>query len=251
MIGAIQNQDITIAAGASQVVQIAGQIVDFIASGSAFDVIEVRPDFMQGAATLKQGQGFDFGAQFTQLLVLNKGATALVGTLVISTSGFRNFRISGDVNVLDGGKSRTMQGTALVGYAYLPPLASNLAGIQLWNPATSAKNVFIEQLTTFSTGTLAQGVGVRGANAVLSTAAGNPQAKKINGTPSIMQMATQYFTTSVGVGSTPTIGIMDKSTKIFRPAEPIQLAPGAGLIVLGGMLNEDLGVGFEYFEEAA
>jgi hypothetical protein len=137
MSGAIQSQDITIAPGASQIVQIGGQVVDFISSGSAFDVIEIRPDFMQGSATLKQGQGFDFGALFTQLLVINHGATAITGTLVISTSGFRNFRISGDVNVLDGGKSRSLNNSAFMASAFVGPVAAQFSRVQLWNPAGS------------------------------------------------------------------------------------------------------------------
>ncbi|SKC92262.1 hypothetical protein [Paraburkholderia hospita] len=244
----IQNQDITIAPGASQIVQIGGQVVDFIASGSAFDVIEIRPDFMQGAVTLKQGQGFDFGAQFTQLLVINKGATAIAGTLVISTSGFRNFRISGDVNVLDGGKSRTLSGASKIACVSSTGAAGTFARVQLWNPANSNLRFVLEAITIATGGVNDSAVMVY-QTAALSTLFQLGQPKLAGAAASVGGV---YLDTTATPGAPPegiAIALPPYTTFTYKFSEPVVLPPGYGCTLWATVANAQLVANYEWYEE--
>jgi hypothetical protein len=251
MSGVIQSQDLTIAAGASQLVQIAGQVVDFLTSGSAFDTIEVRPDFMQGSAVLKQGQGFDFGAQFTQLLVINKGANALAGTLIISTAGFRNFRISGDVNVLDGGKSRTQLNSAFSTTSSVSAVAAKYPCGQLWNPAGNTKRLIVESMEVGSS--VAGGVNIVINQAMLTTdatathmgcklAGGVAQSAQIRvDNVAAFPAQTQWMFNSY---------IQASTGKLWTPKEPLVILPGWGVTAYTNQANGDILANFEWYEEA-
>ncbi|KFL54383.1 hypothetical protein JM78_04595 [Burkholderia pyrrocinia] len=244
----IQSYDIQIPAGGTQLLEVGAQIFDFLSSGSAFDTIQVLPEFQQGNVTLKLGQGFDAGQVVNRWFVKNPGPTAINGTVVLSTAGFRNFRISGDVNVLDGGKSRTMANSAYGGYGQQPAVAAQYSRIQLWNPATNTNRLVLEQLAVYA-GSLST-MALESSTAQLANFVDFGQAKLLGGTASV---AGCYSDTTVTVPPTNMmIGGYPVAAGILQNIplrEPIVIRPGYGLIVGCQTVNNGTTASFEWYEE--
>ncbi|TFE36541.1 hypothetical protein E2553_43215 [Paraburkholderia dipogonis] len=249
----IQAYDINLPAGGTQTIEASAQICDFLSSGSAFDQIEVRPNFTQGAATLKLGQGFDFGSIVERWLIVNKGATAIAGQVMLSTAGFRNFRISGDVNVLDNGMSRTLTNQTFLAQGFRAADTSNRCHVQLWNPVGSGKVLIVESINAVSTsGQWLTNVGF--ANAILPTptdiTASSIGSKLAGG---VLGVAKVYNCMSaggqVGVALAALAGQAAlPSSQNFK--EPVVVPPGWGLIQSCVQINTALQAGFEWYEQA-
>lgn len=252
----IQAYDINLAPagaqGSTQIIEATAQICDFLSSGSAFDQIEVRPNFTQGSAVLKLGQGFDFGKSVDRWLVVNKGTTAVAGQVMLSTAGFRNFRISGDVNVLDNGLSRTMQNAAFLCQGFRAADATNRCSVQLWNPVGSGKNLIVESINAVSTsGQWLTNVGL--SNATLATptdiTATSVGSKLAGGAIGVAKLYT-----NVTAGGTVNVALAALAGQAAIPSmqpfkEPIVIAPGYGLIQSCVQVNTALQAGFEWFEQ--
>jgi hypothetical protein len=251
----IQAYDINLAPagsqGSTQIIEATAQICDFLTSGSAFDQIEVRPNFTQGAAVLNLGQGFDFGALVDRWLIVNKGATAIAGKVVLSSSGFRNFRISGDVNVLDGSKSRTLNGSAFAGNGGGNATAGQYAVGQLWNAAANSNRVVVEQISIIAAGASGVNVAVliRNANEAGSVLQGQGISKKGGGAVAQAAMYSLSTATIVPAGNLMQLAAPSNGFATFKFSEPVVLPPGYGLTVWSYTLNATMGAQFEWYEE--
>ncbi|WP_343549438.1 hypothetical protein [Ralstonia sp.] len=246
VIESVRSYDLNIPVGGAQNIDAMGDRVQFLSATDPFASIELRPNYTQGNINLMPGQGFRFEKAATGWVVFNKGTVALTGTLLIGSGNFFDQRISGSVYVIDGGKARTLSGTASMGYLYQAPTAAQYAHVQLWNPAASGKNCFIEQFSFFSTGTVAAGISVRSSIAALATLGGNPACKSLGKPASSMEL--RSITNAVIQGAS-VVGSLDKAIKLFKVTEPIHLAPGNGLTLINVTSGEDLGATFELFEE--
>ncbi|HDR8925162.1 TPA: hypothetical protein QDB26_004169 [Burkholderia vietnamiensis] len=244
----IQSYDIQIPAGGAQTLEAGGQIFDFLSSGSAFDQIQVLPEFQQGNVTLKLGQGFDAGKVVNRWFVKNPGTTAINGTVVLSTAGFRNFRITGDVNVLDGGKSRTLAQAAFCGNGVQAAVAAQFSRVQLWNPAGSGVRAVVESLSIHVPAGLTAAAYF--ATAQLATLEEAGQSKLANGAAAKCSI---YMDTTAVAPTFPLltqVAAQANSTTPFQPKEPFIVPPGYGLELWSSTLNAMLGVNFEWYEEA-
>ncbi|KVT87474.1 hypothetical protein WK59_09325 [Burkholderia ubonensis] len=246
----IQSYDIQIPAGGAQTLEAGGQIFDFLSSGSAFDQIQVLPEFQQGNVTLRLGQGFDAGAIVNRWYIKNPGSTAINGTVVLSTAGFRNFRISGDVNVLDGGKSRTLSGSAFAMFGnVLNGVAGQYTRVQLWNPAASTKRIVIETVTPLS-GAATEAMALAFNTAQLTTLVGAGVSKLAGGAAATGAVYTDTTATaSTAAQDAIMFQMAANSNQQYKLVEPIVLPPGNGLIVWGQSVNVGLGATFEWYEE--
>jgi hypothetical protein len=250
----IQAYDIQLGAAGSntstQIIEATAQICDFLNSGSAFDTIEVRPDFTAGSAVLKLGQGFDFGKPVNRWLVVNKGATPVNGTLMLSTAGFRNFRISGDVNVLDGSKSRALNGSAfsLVGAA--GGLAGNYGQVQLWNPAGSNTRLVVEAVAINDN--VENNIAFfTDSTAALATLVGSGKPKMI-GSAVASQGKVYVGNVAAPPPATSRMGVLSMLQWVTyqqKFAEPVVIPPGYGLVVCNAVTGSGIGVAYEWYEE--
>ncbi|WP_423197144.1 hypothetical protein DFLDMN_000720 [Cupriavidus sp. H19C3] len=249
IIESVQQYDLNIQPGGAQNIDVAGDRIQFLSAVDPFAKIEIRPNYAQGNISLRPGQGFRFSEQVTRWVVFNRGSVPLQGFLLIGSGDFFDQRIAGTVDVIDGGKARTMGGLAFSGYAYQTAGGALYPHVELWNPAGNTKNLFVEQVSVITGGTLSSGVGVRGHNGPLSTIFGNPASKKIGATNSSAELRVQSSATLIGATN---LMAFDKALRVLKFSEPIQIAPGCGLIVLNGLANvgEDIGVNFEFYEEA-
>jgi hypothetical protein len=249
----IQNYDINLGPAGSQtstqVIEASAQIIDYLSSGSAFDQIQVFPDFIQGQVTLKLGQGFDAGKLVNRWLIKNTGSTAIAGTVVLSTAGFRNFRISGDVNVLDGSKSRTLNGSAFTGYTSAGPVAAQFTRVQLWNPANSGVRLVLEAATLVGS-SASEGAYFYFGQTALATLTGNGISKR-SSIATQAQGQTRADTTATGIPGNGLITVLIPGGQSFTNKfnEPLIVDPGYGVMAWSTAANDAMGVGFEWYEE--
>lgn len=250
VIASVQQYDLNIPVGGSQAIDVAGDRVQFLSATDPFAVIEVRPNFAQGNITLKPGQGMRFSEQVQRWVVFNKGTVALTGMLIIGTGDFFDQRISGTVDVIDGGKARTLGGIAMMGYAMRPAVAAQNSRVQLWNPAGSGKRLCVEAVTTVS-GNAAENVNFIGSTVALAATIQYGVSKLLGGTASVVAINTDSV-----VGIAPTVGILHSmtmaaaSSQSFKFTEPIIVMPGNGLTGWSTVVNADLGMTYEWYEES-
>jgi len=235
--------DFNVGPNQSQHIDVAGTFVKY-KGGSG--MIRVRLNG-GGFIDLLPGQGVN-NVNFVSVDVQDRTGAQNVGTILAGMYDFRDDRITGTVDVVDGGKARTNSDSAGIAYGYTGPSASTAAHVQLLNPTASAKNIYVEQIAFFSTGTVANGIAVRRLDTPLANLYGNGARKRVNASAaSVAEVRTLNNATVLGTGNY--MMALDKSLKLFRFTEPLQLPPGVGLILVNATSGEDLGATFEYFEE--
>lgn len=167
------------------------------------------------------------------------GSVQVVGT--VSTTGV--------VEVVDGGKSRTLAGGAFMGVATAGIVAAQYPLAQLVNPAGSGKNVYVKRYTvsgsqaTFYTVKLTQGIA-----ASASIAGGNKNSALAAGVAVLKN-------TNVAVGGLPAGALSDQLAIAAYGCipqvmeEPILIAPGWALSFTSAAAAMDIAVGLEWIEE--
>jgi hypothetical protein len=119
------------------------------------------------------GQGFRLDKKtFTNLQVTNYGGQAtIIGALLIADGGFFDNRVTGSVEVIDGGRTRALNNGSFIGTNGIAGSAGNISHLQMWNPVGSGVNVFVDSM---SMGALAAtGMYLRTSTAALSTLYGS------------------------------------------------------------------------------
>lgn len=253
IIESVQQYDLNIDPGKAQNIDVTGDRVQFLSAVDPFAQIELRPNFAQGNISLRPGQGFRFSQQVTRWVVFNRGNVPLQGFLLIGSGDFFDQRIAGTVDVIDGGKARTLGGQSYVANGGANAVAGQYSVAQMWNPAGSNRKAIIESIQLVSTGSPVVGQillqnNILGGGPVLNQYG---QSKLAGGAPSVI--ATYGLNTASLVPATPMMLLTAQaySTPLVKPVEPFVLPPGWGVTVWGFIVNSTVGVNFEWYEEAA
>lgn len=226
------------------------------AIGSYFKVqaatgqVEVRGDTFGTVGVLLPGQGMR-GSAFGRLEFRDLSGSANMVTVLIAGSDFVDDRISGSVEIIDGGRTRTMAGEAFTAFGqHQVSVAANRPIVQLWNPPGSGRNAFIKS-AIYSSNT-AQFVGITPAPVQLGALFGQAKAKsqsKPDGATQVrnVQQAAYPGSPNLFSGYIQANGVLQLTMQ-----EPLMIAPGEGLGVFGAdtSLNNLLTVCFELVEEA-
>jgi hypothetical protein len=224
---------------------------DYFKVLSATGAFKVRGDSFGEMGALLAGQGLR-GVPFQRLDFIDTSGASNELQVLVAGADFVDDRVTGEVSVIDGGKARTRSNTAMTAQIYCGAVAGQYAHCQLWNPADSGKNAFIEQL--FLNGAAAQGVSVLSHNAALSTAAGTPrpQSKKVGGAQSALFNYKQNAAAAIPTGQVLGLFAAPANQTILLPfREPFMLPPGQGIVAyVNSVQNTDLNAVFEFFEEA-
>jgi hypothetical protein len=219
-------------------------------AGGADSSIKVQmPGSGGGELILKVGQGFKLNTDFDRLVISNNLAQGnILGNLVIADGTFSDHRVVGTVEVIDGGKNRTLSGAAFIIAMYQGPVAAQYSAVQLFNPATSKKNTVIEKMYVSSA--TAQFLKI-GSNMVANAApAGNAPAKKIGGAQSLAQyIVSSAVGAPAGFAFLVQIQVQASQALVIEFREPIILPPGYGLNVIGGAVNTDVNASIEFYED--
>lgn len=243
------------ASGASQTVNAPGRYVKYMvgnAGGSDTGLI-ITPGSKPGSKILLYpGQAFtlpDGVAQPNGWTIANAvGQANIAGTLVIGEGRLDDNTLSGTVNVLDGGKARTLNNSAYMATTFAGPVAAQFSRVQLWNPAGSGIRSIVESVEMM--GVAAQVAGVLQGNVgQLTTLYGQGQPKLIGGSQSISQV--REDTTATGnVGATiASMTVQAYGSQLIVFKEPIVVPPGYGLTLYATFTNAQMGANFEWFEE--
>ncbi|OXY50506.1 hypothetical protein P730_19375 [Salmonella enterica subsp. enterica serovar Enteritidis str. SHSE004] len=247
----MMNFPLNLAVGAAQPVSQVGNYVYYKAgsAGGADPSIKVKTD-LGDEYILMPGQGFRLDKRtFTNLQVTNAaGQATIIGMLLIADGGFFDNRTTGSVEVVDGGKARTLAGSAFVGYGFQGGSAGNISQVMLWNNGNGLKSLFVEQISIFVGNTAVQGIGMRSASASIGGTMVTAKSKKLGSTDSTTAEI-RYISGALGGTVADTMMNLTQGTSIFKCSEPIVIPPGKGLLLFNGVANDSLGVNFEFFEE--
>lgn len=176
-----------------------------------------------------------------------------LGTMRIGMGSVESSRLVGTVQTIDGGKARSMSGSAFTAYGWVQGTAGQSPFVQLWNGSAS-KRAVINAILIGSGG--GQNGHIRFNQQAINGAVGMVGAMKMSGIQAascdIRQTANATFAPPVfGTGANLlTLFNQGGQTTQYRPTEPFVLPPGFGLVVCGSSQGVDMGVSFEWFEEA-
>lgn len=230
--------DFNLSANQSQHIDVVGTFLKYKAGTGT---IRVRMDG-GGYIDLLPGQGVN-NVKFTSVDVQDRTGAQNVGTILAGIYDFRDDRITGSVEVIDGGKNRTNAGVAFTAHVWCPPPAADKGAVlQLWNPAGSGKNLIVEQVVASVGGQYS--LGMKLTNTQLVDQVGTIGSKKCAGPASVASVQQS------GAGlplqnATFAIG----ASQLIKFAEPWVIAPGYGLSFGPSTLGISAGVDIEYFEE--
>lgn len=219
-------------------------------AGGADPSIKVKTD-LGDEYILMPGQGFRLDNRFfNNLQVTNAGGQAtVIGMLLIADGGFFDNRTTGSVEVIDGGKSRTLGGGAFMGGVQCGTTAGQNSHVQIWNPLGSGKNVIVESITYSSNSN--GGILFRTGNVAAANMLGNGVSKLAGGAvASVAQLRYQTNATGLGGGNMMIVGIAAAQFSTYTFKEPVVVPPGQGLLVLQGTQAADVTGNFEWYEES-
>lgn len=251
IIESVQQYDLNIPAGGAQSIDVAGDRVQFLSAIDPFAQIEIRPNFAQGNISLKPGQGFKFSQQVQRWVVFNRGTVPLTGYLLIGSGDFFDQRIAGTVDVIDGGKARTLGNLAMMAYGAQPGVAAQAGRVQLWNPAGSAKSLCVESIVC-NAGGAPTGVYGSISNVRLSLLVQSGISKLAGGAQSIAEVRRDAIAAGApSTGTMLTASLQANASVAQKLTEPIVLKPGFGMLLWATAYQADIGATFEWYEDAA
>jgi hypothetical protein len=235
--------DFTLLAGESKQNEVKGK---FIKYKSGLGMIRVRMS-KGGYVDLLPGQGVN-NVDYENFIITDKSGAANTGVVLAGNYDFRDDRITGTVDVVDGGKTRTLANIAFQGTTAGNSAAGEYPHAQLWNPPASTKRLIVKQV--FMSSTQAQQVALVFYNVALAGFSANSQSKLANAAASITETRSMSSPTLLGIGAgfvAPYLAASGNMVVTFT--EPIIVLPGWGLVLRGGLVASQINVAFEFIEE--
>jgi hypothetical protein len=235
----MQLYDITIAPNTTRQLDAPGSYFYYYAgsAGGADSTITMRGLSSGLRIVLKPGQAFRLprGENETSWVLTNFSNTAtILGTVIVGDGDITDNRVTGSVEVIDGGKSRTLANTAFSSNVYLGVTATN-ANLQIWNPSNSGKNVILEKFELSSSVDVASQYGFT--TTQLSTLLYKTPSKLSGGLPGVAEA--RYGATGTQLmGATEWLGsnfMKANSVEVIEFREPIVIKPGYGFAAQAGM----------------
>lgn len=237
--------DFTLGANQSQMLDVKGR---FFKCVTATGKVRVRTNTGE-SIDLMPGQGV-WNVDFQWLSVQDRTGANNNGTIIAGAFDFHDDRIAGTVDMVDGGRTRTNAGQALTAHLYSGANAAGISSVQLWNPASSGKNVIVNQIQGGIGGGYA--LQMKPTSATLlsldaTATSGNIGSKKAGGAAGV---AVGYQ--SNALAASPVVGATFAVSNgvVLRLSEPILLPPGWGLTFASPVVNNAVGADIEYFEES-
>lgn len=155
--------------------------------------------------------------------------------------------ISGDVNVIDNGKTRTLNNLAFIDRSSVFPGAALYPQVQLWNPGPT-HNVYIESIIIAVN--TSQNVLLKVVGGSITTSLGSVTSKKGGGgTLPNLSLRTDSSVAAPSGSHQISAAISAASSVIIPLREPLLLPPGFGLLGHGDAANSLLTVTYEGFVE--
>lgn len=242
----------------------AGGQFNLLAVGSYFKVLsasgtfEVTGDAFGQLGALLPGQGLRLqnpdgsAAFFGRLTFRDTSGNANNLTVLVAGDGFVDDRITGEVSVIDGGKSRSLALSCFSGGKYTGASPGNYSVVQLRNVSATMRLV-VSQITV-QAGTTADNLSIYyGANA-LATLVGAAPNKRLGSAASIngqLRADTIAAVPPAGAAAIPLfqISLQAQGGFTYRLTEPLIVPPTQTITVVGAVVNNGVGASFEFYEE--
>lgn len=213
-----------------------------------------------GAVAVGQGLRLPKEAPVFQRLTLVDTSGALnTVTIVVADADFVDNTVLGTVNVVDGGKARTIAGQAFYGFQSSPGVAAQFSYVALQNNLGSGKRAIVEAITgEVPTGaTMPAHIAFGFSPNVVLVTVGNIPASKLSG-GAAGQCYMRYdsnannFPARVGAGNQMWEQFVSAVEAPFTivPKEPLVLLPGWSLVFACGQVNSGFTIDLEFYEEA-
>jgi hypothetical protein len=203
-----------------------------------------------GYVDLLPGQGV-WNVEYSGINIADRSGLPNAGVLLAGEFDFHDDRITGTVDVVDGGKSRSLQGVAFASAVLGQPLGGTRTTCQLWNPPGSAKKVIVSKLFLSSTIT---GIINIGTNNVVNAGGpgGVPASKKASGSaPVARHFPDGVAGVPLGFQYLGQVILTANQPFIYQLAEPVLLDPGYGFCTWHNTADTpQLSTTFEFIEEA-
>lgn len=251
----MQIYDITIATNSSRRLDAPGTYFYYYSgsAGGADNTITLQGASSGLRIVLKPGQSMRLpeGASVETSWIVGNSANAatIIGTVIVGSGTIQDNRIQGSVEVVDGGKNRTMSGAAFSGYVYCAPVAAQYSHGQIYNPS-STRILVIEQIIVSSS--TSANLTIRAHSSAFSTPGAQPNAssKRLGNADSIAQLYTANNAAQQATGKYfSNMGITAPGTAIYKMSEPIVITPGQSIVAINNTLNADLSVTYEFYED--
>lgn len=240
---AAQIYDFTLAAGAS---------VEILAEGSYYRILsatgalEVKRDGGSRLAPLYPGQGER--DEFKRITIRDLSGAANSGFIIVADGSFIDDRITGEVSVIDGEKTRSLAGLNITANIGCAAVAAQYAHVQLWNPSTD-KNLIVSQVDLMSaanTGVVLTWM----TSALANLTAGGVNNKKLSASGGIAQVRYQNNAAALTGNLGKSFYLTALSMVAYPLRGPYVVPPGYGLTAIAQTLNVNLLANFDVTEEA-
>jgi hypothetical protein len=234
----------------------AGEVKTFLIQGEYLEILEaaypvdVAMMDRSGAqlSTMRSAEASYFSRPGKYEVIQVTSAQAQTVRLFVGSGDAGTRRTSGDVSVVDANKSRTIADRAFFAGSTANGDATNVGASYLYNPVGSGVNAIVNGLTASSTSAqliyIATGLGVPVGNVfdAVSKLAGSATLAKVKKYESLLAAAAPAGT--MAVASVQANGLFDLNLK-----EPIVMRPGSWLLVAGSVVNTQISVSRQFFEE--
>lgn len=247
--------DIAIAPNAGRQIDVQADYIYFRtgSAGGGDTTIVFQPISGGEGVYLQPGQAYKMPAamrgKVVSWIIRNlKGEGTIEGVLLMGEGEFQDNRISGAVEVIDGGKNRTRAGIAFWSGIFRATATNLNPTVQLFNPVSSGKVLVVEQLVVTAT----VSGGVRGGiyNQALPTLTNAPINKLSSGPQSVAK----HYSDDTAAKPWATMfdfGVIASQAALIKLSEPILLMPGYGLCMhAGGQAGQAITANIEFYEEA-
>lgn len=246
----MQIFDISVGPGEIDTIYCSGSYIYFYSgsAGGADTTITVKKDSDSKTSILMPGQALKgSGKDCTVWKIGNlKGQGTIMGRVVIGDGELTDNRVTGAVEVIDGGFNRTISGSAFIANTYTAALAGNYSIAQLFNPVGSGKKCLVKSLIAASS--IQGGITVSGTSTALGTLSQYPKSKMIGGADSVISTRLVNTTTFPVAQSLASFFVQASGAFGLKLEEPIVLTEGNGILVIHNTINADLAATFEMIE---
>jgi hypothetical protein len=255
----MQDFDVTLAPGQVRTIDVQADYIYYRAgsAGGADASIEFAPVSGGETVFLYPGQSYRLpprgsGMGSAWALRNRKGEAPIIGSILMGEGAFQDNRISGSVEVVDGGKNRTRSKVAFMAVVSegIPNVGMYL-NHQIWNPAGSQRVIVLERVTTSTAADLMHFSMARSSVQVGVAAVTGPICKDLSGAPSVAQLRIDKNGAASAKADMFNVLYLPKAIAfVYTLLEPIVISPGTGVNVTAGAVDKDLPTVFEYYEEA-
>jgi hypothetical protein len=210
-----------------------------------------------GAVAVGQGLRLrDHDPVFQRLTFVDTSGAQNNVTVVIADADFVDNTVLGTVNVIDGGKARTLALQTFTGGTSRAPAAGQFAAVQLYNGANAGTiRAVVSQITMQSSNADGLVIYETAGSSALATVVGAFRSKKAGiGATSYANLRTDSLATitppAIAVGNPLfQVNLPASGGYTYKLTEPIVIPGARGIMVIASSANNAIGASFEFYEE--